>query len=156
MKVQEMRGNRQTAHKKSTLQSGKPCRKHRCTLCCIDTQMSLTDQDITQIITAGYPPSAFIIHKEGEWRLANQQENGPCVFLNDEKCQIYDNRPTGCRIYPLVFNETKRQAVIDSLCPFSDEFQITDVDRENLCTLIKQLDNESEQKVYTIWRETEN
>ena len=118
--------------------------------------MSLTDQDITQIITAGYPPSAFIIYKEGEWRLANQQENGPCVFLNDEKCQIYDNRPTGCRIYPLVFNETKRQAVIDSLCPFSDEFQISDVDRENLCKLIKQLDNESEQKVYTIWRETEN
>ena len=118
--------------------------------------MSLTHQDITQITTAGYPPSAFIIHKEGEWRLANQQENGPCVFLNDEKCQIYENRPTGCRIYPLVFNETERQAVIDSLCPFSDEFQITDGDRENLCTLIKQLDNESDQKLYTIWRKTEN
>lgn len=118
--------------------------------------MSLTHQDINQITKAGYQPAACIIHKEGEWRLANQQEPGPCVFLNDKKCQIYDIRPVGCRIYPLVFNEERRQAIIDSLCPFRNEFQVTDVDRENLFTLIKQLDNESEQKLYTIWRETEN
>lgn len=145
MKGQQMRGNQQTAHRKSTLQSGEPCRRHRCALCCIGTQMSLTHQDINRITKAGYHPSAFIIHEEGEWRLANQHEQGPCVFLNDKKCQIYETRPTGCRIYPLVFNETRRQAVIDLLCPFSNEFQITEVDRENLFTLIKQLDNESEQ-----------
>jgi Fe-S-cluster containining protein len=151
-----MSENWQTAHRKFTLQSGEPCRKHRCTQCCIGTQMSLTHQDIHRIIKAGYQPSAFIIHKEGEWRLANQQERGHCVFLNDNKCQIYEDRPTGCRIYPLVFNETWKLAVIDSLCPFSNEFQITDMDRENLFALIKQLDNESEQKAYTVYRETEN
>ena len=112
--------------------------------------MALTHQDISRITKTGYQPSRFIIHKEGEWRLATQQERGPCVFLEDKKCQIYENRPTGCRIYPLVFNETWKQAVIDSLCPFSNEFHITDVDRENLFTLIKQLDNESEQKLYTL------
>jgi hypothetical protein len=118
--------------------------------------MSLTHQDIHRITTTGYQPSEFIIYEEGEWRLANQQDHGACVFLKDKKCQIYENRPIGCRIYPLVFNEARRQAVIDSLCPFSSEFEITDVDRENLFALIKQLDKESEQKVYTITRETEN
>lgn len=151
-----MNENRQTAQTKFPLQSGEPCRRHRCAQCCIGTQMSLTQQDIRQIIKAGYQPSSFIIHDEREWRLTNQQEHGPCVFLENKKCQIYENRPAGCRIYPLVFNETLIQAVVDVLCPFSNEFQITDVDRGNLFALIKQLDNESQQNLCMEQCETEN
>jgi hypothetical protein len=118
--------------------------------------MSLTQQDIHKIIEAGFQPSEFRIHKEGEWRLSNQHAQGPCVFLQNTKCQIYENRPTGCRIYPLVFDETLQQTVVDFLCPFGFEFQVTDADRHNLYTLIKQLDNENRQKSLSDQRETEN
>jgi Fe-S-cluster containining protein len=105
--------------------------------------MSLTQQDIRKIIEAGFQPSEFRIRKEGEWRLTNQKASGPCVFLKNTKCQIYESRPTGCRIYPLVFDETLKQAVVDFLCPFGFDFFVTDADRHKLFALIKQLDNEN-------------
>lgn len=142
-----MRGDQRTDHNKHMLQCGTPCRRHRCIQCCIDTQMPLTQQDIQRIVEMGYQPSEFIVQGDGEQRLKNKRTRGSCVFLQNKRCQIYENRPTGCRIYPLVFDESTQQAVVDFLCPFSFEFQVIDIDRQNLYALIKQLDYENQQKL---------
>lgn len=36
----------------------------------------------------------------------------PCEFLHDEKCQIYEARPTSCRIFPIIQERKKKEEPI--------------------------------------------
>lgn len=50
------------------------------------------------------------------WRLKNL--DGRCVFLDldGKKCKIYEMRPLGCRLYPVVW-DPERGAIVDEECP---------------------------------------
>jgi Fe-S-cluster containining protein len=63
-----------------------------------------------------------------------KNDNGHCIFLNPEnnQCIIYDNRPQGCRYYPMLFDPHKNKCELDSECPhyqlfynYKAEFQST-------------------------------
>ena len=100
--------------KKPIKEQGNVCRRHECIECCRDTKMPLTMEDVKRISRHYYPPSDFIVKAENEIRLKNV--NGLCLFHTGKECKIYSIRPEGCRLYPLVFQEELKKAVIDTDC----------------------------------------
>ena len=81
--------------------------------------MMLTESDIKRIESLGYED--FYLEKDGFLVLRNV--DGKCIFLGDDGlCKIYDDRPEGCRYYPLVFDISSETVIRDSDCPYSNEF----------------------------------
>ena len=126
--------------KKHPLSSGIPCLRHKCNLCCLETRMPLSRDDIKQILKLGYSLEYFAAKTSEGWRLKNRY--GRCVFLDEEGCKIYPQRPEGCRLYPLVYNEASETAMLDDLCPHNDEFKVNDEDIERLIDLLARLEKE--------------
>ncbi len=63
--------------------------------------MPLTMEDIRRIEALGYPRDLFVTVRDGIPRLRNR--DGKCVFLGDDgRCIIYEHRPMGCRLYPVI------------------------------------------------------
>jgi len=98
------------------------CQSHDCSLCCRDREVVLTKKDITRLLTYGHYEQVFARPSK---HAKNIKElifvNGECVFLKDDKCSVYDNRPTACRIFPYCFDG--RKGCVDDECPHADEFR---------------------------------
>ncbi|MCK5150571.1 MAG: YkgJ family cysteine cluster protein, partial [Candidatus Thorarchaeota archaeon] len=87
-------------------------------LCCVDTEMTLTKREAVRIDALGYDRDAYLVKTEdGFCELRNI--DGHCYFYNPEskECKIYENRPDGCRFYPIVYDVKKRKCVVDKDCP---------------------------------------
>lgn len=123
--------------RKHLLSSGVPCVIHGCVECCIETRMPLSRSDIERISGQGYRFKDFVVKRKRERFLRNSK--GRCVFLWEGDCRIYSFRPEGCRLYPLVYHENDRKAIVHDLCPYGQEFKISGEDRENLITFFKKL-----------------
>ncbi len=95
-----------------------PCTRLGCSRCCLGTQMELSKSDIERITRLGYKLEDFAVRgADGRYRLKNV--NGRCVFLGEDgRCKIYEHRPLGCRLYPVVCVEGEGLGV-DSECPLS-------------------------------------
>lgn len=120
------------------LESGEPCLKHSCSLCCQETRMSLTVLDINRIIKLGYKTRDFAEKSEGMWRLKNI--DGRCFFLSwDARCTIYKYRPYGCRLYPLIYNWNERKVTLDNLCPYRMDFNFNVEDVRMLMRILRLL-----------------
>ena len=111
--------------------------RHKCVECCLETRMPLSNFDLKRILKLGYKLECFAVKTDGEWRLKNN--SGQCVFLIEEGCGIYPHRPEGCRLYPLVYDENLREAVIDPLCPYSYLFKVQKNHVKRLKTLVEKL-----------------
>ncbi|MCU7787420.1 YkgJ family cysteine cluster protein [Pyrobaculum sp. 3827-6] len=87
----------------------------KCGICCVGTEMELLAEDIERITSAGYRLEDFAVEKDGVYRLRNV--DGHCYFYDpaSRSCKIYDIRPIGCRIYPLIFDGEKVD--VDRTCP---------------------------------------
>jgi hypothetical protein len=81
--------------------------------------MPLTVEDLERIKALGFDENDFSIFVGGVRRLRNV--HGRCYFLEENRCTIYEHRPEGCRIYPLVLSSGK--VVVDDLCPMKDEVE---------------------------------
>lgn len=89
----------------------------RCGKCCEETEMLLSNKDIERLERKGYQRDFFVrFDSEGYGVLQNQ--NGVCVFFNPktQTCTERKNRPSGCKIYPIMYDEDKG-IVIDDICP---------------------------------------
>lgn len=78
--------------------------------------MLLCAEDIERLERKGYSKQFFArFDREGYAKLGNQQ--GCCVFYDVEKrrCRVYADRPLGCRIYPVMYDEEKG-IMVDSIC----------------------------------------
>jgi len=64
----------------------------------------------------GYRVEEFAVIDDGVPRLRNV--DGYCFFysLADKKCQIYEKRPMGCYLYPVVYMANEG-AIVHELCP---------------------------------------
>lgn len=94
----------------------------RCGECCKETEMLLSNEDIERLEKKGYGKAFFArSDKNGYCFLRNL--NGYCVFFDPEKqkCTERANRPLGCRIYPILFDEDKG-ILVDNLCPAKGTF----------------------------------
>lgn len=92
-----------------------------CGLCCMDTEMFISENEIKVILQELGGEIKFsdfcFLNAEGFYQLKNV--NGVCFFFNKHKCKctIYEFRPKGCRFYPLVYDTYKKECNIDKDCP---------------------------------------
>jgi Fe-S-cluster containining protein len=99
-----------------------PCAEHGCAACCYDTEMPVMEEDVTRLVALGHAREAFTTRGEGGFlqlqtvEPAEGMPGRPCFFLKENKCSVYADRPTGCRIYPMVLNEAAR-LLRDEDCP---------------------------------------
>ncbi len=87
-----------------------------CGVCCTQTEMLLSKKDIKRLESRGYSPESFVQYdKQGYAQLKNR--DGYCVFYDCKKhrCIVYDDRPAGCRVYPVIVDEENR-IVLDNIC----------------------------------------
>jgi len=88
----------------------------RCGICCQETDMMLSEEDIARLEKRGHNRKSFVrIDAEGYALLRNRQ--GHCVFYNiqERRCEVYAFRPAGCRVYPVVFDE-ESGVIVDFIC----------------------------------------
>jgi uncharacterized protein len=88
----------------------------RCGVCCTETEMLLSKQDILRLEKKGFLVESFVrFDDEGYAILRNR--DGYCVFYNvkQRQCDIYADRPYGCRVYPVILDEDKG-IVADHIC----------------------------------------
>jgi Fe-S-cluster containining protein len=88
-----------------------------CGKCCEKTEMELSSRDIERLEEAGYSREDFTVTGEdGLTRLRNVGEW--CYFYDpaEKKCQVYQDRPLGCFIYPVVYSNDEG-VITDELCP---------------------------------------
>lgn len=115
---------------------GDICLSRGCSICCHDTEMLLTKEDVKRLADAGYED--FLDPEEEGGTLRNV--DGRCVFLDkDGICKVYGIRPMGCRIYPLVMRMPERIPILDPLCPYNGEFNIEPEDVAVLDRIVEEL-----------------
>jgi Fe-S-cluster containining protein len=99
--------------------------------------MPLSNSDIVRIRELGFSEDFFISKRNEERRLKNSM--GKCVFHNGRICTVYNHRPEGCRIYPVLYDAYTGKVVLDADCPNSEEFQITPDISSELIRLVGKL-----------------
>jgi Fe-S-cluster containining protein len=85
--------------------------------------MLLSEGDVQRIASLGFKEGSFAVESDGFKMLRNSSER--CVFHDGKQCTIYSNRPAGCKLYPIIFDEDLNHPVMDRLCPFRAEFPLS-------------------------------
>jgi len=115
-----------------------------CGICCEETMMELSSEDIERLEEKGYRLEEFAVIDDGVTRLRNV--DGYCYFYSraDKKCQIYKDRPLGCYLYPVVYLANEG-AMVDELCPMGQTISEQELRTKGkiLDKLLKKIDNES-------------
>ena len=78
--------------------------------------MLLSKKDIKRLEKKGFNQNSFVRYdKYGYAQLKNH--SGFCVFYDSHKhiCNVYVDRPAGCRVYPVILDEEKG-IVLDTIC----------------------------------------
>lgn len=110
--------------------------------------MLLSEADIARLERAGYVRREFVhIDKRGYARLRNVGRY--CVFYDAEehRCRAYKLRPSGCRIYPVIYSE-EDGIIADSLCPMSKTVSQEEIKRKGrkVIRLLKTIDREAQDR----------
>jgi len=94
-----------------------------CYMCCLETEMFLSNMDVSRIERLGFYKEDFLEEKDGFLALKNVDDK--CFFLKEKMCSIYENRPQGCRFYPLIYDFEQEKVIIDKLCVHHQDFNVT-------------------------------
>ena len=87
-----------------------------CGVCCTETEMLLSKKDIKRLENKGFSQNQFVQYDDqGYAQLKNRE--GHCVFYNlkNQQCSVYVDRPTGCRVYPVILDE-EVGIILDDIC----------------------------------------
>ena len=106
-----------------------PCFANDCHRCCLNTRMTLTEADAARLEAAG-KLDFYFVNDDHDLQLVNV--DGHCIFLVDGRCSVHDDRPEGCRLYPLILDLSVDRVVLDGFCPWAREFTFTQDDRVQL------------------------
>jgi hypothetical protein len=106
--------------------------------------MALLEGDVRRIESLGYARERFAMESRGLIVLKNLHHR--CVFHDGERCTIYKERPAGCRLYPVVFEEYSGTASMDRMCPFREEFHLSPESRRGSVNLHHRLIEEARQR----------
>jgi len=107
--------------------------------------MLISNADIERLERAGHEKQNFVRYdRHGFARLRNRR--GFCVFYDVAKhrCKIYEHRPLGCRIYPIICRE-QEGIVVDDLCPMKNTVSEIELKRngKKVIELLQRIDNEA-------------
>ena len=122
------------------------CKTHSCVSCCYHTEMLLLREDIDRIAGLGFDEQFFSISTPDGFIALKNSRMGRCVFHDGTKCTIYENRPKGCKLYPIIFDEDTMLAVRDELCPYRSEFALSHSSKRQLGIVYPQLLREKSQR----------
>jgi len=105
--------------------------------------MELSSEDIERLEEKGFRLEEFAVIDDGVTRLRNV--DGYCYFYSraDKKCRIYNDRPLGCYLYPVVYLANEG-AMIDELCPMGQTISEQELRTKGkiLDKLLKKIDSE--------------
>ena len=104
-----------------------------CHLCCLETEMILTESDVRRLEALGYRREDFSEFRDGFVRLKNV--DGRCYFLRNGRCQVYEHRPQGCRAYPVVFDLDRGTCSLDTFCPATHT--VTEAEFREGCSIVR-------------------
>jgi Fe-S-cluster containining protein len=102
--------------------------------------MLMSYRDIENIEKIGYDRKFFVTERNGWLQLKNHQSR--CVFHNGTRCTIYNQRPEGCTLYPVVYDKDNQCAILDSECPQKQCFPLSKAKSQQLDILISILEKE--------------
>lgn len=105
--------------------------------------MPLTEADIARIESLGHRRENFCeLDDESVPQLLNDGDH--CVFLGKNGlCSIYEHRPEGCRLYPLVWDRDAERVVRDDFCPWNRAFKIPKESEAALIRVLQTLRDEA-------------
>ena len=110
--------------------------------------MLLCEKDISRLVKRGFAEPFFVrIDREGYAQLRNK--DGYCVFYDpkNKRCNIYSDRPAGCRVYPVILDEEKG-IILDDLCHVRDS--VGNAERglkgKRVIKLLERIDFEAEER----------
>jgi Fe-S-cluster containining protein len=107
--------------------------------------MLLSNADLKRLDKAGRMRREYARYdRHGFVRLRNRQ--GFCVFYDTagQRCGAYEYRPSGCRVYPIMYVE--REGIrVDDLCPMKDTVTPTELRRKGreVVRLLQKIDGEA-------------
>jgi len=119
-----------------------------CGVCCTETEMLLSMQDITRLEKKGFSKSYFAKFDRHCYAVLKNRD-GYCVFydLKQRQCSVYLDRPSGCRVYPVILDEEKG-IVFDDICDSCDS--ITEEEKKvkgkRVIKLLEIIDAEAENR----------
>jgi Fe-S-cluster containining protein len=99
--------------------------------------MLLSKADIKRIEKRGFRKKYFVkINKDGYAQLKNY--DGYCVFyrLDEHRCSIYSDKPSGCGVYPVILDEDIG-IIIDDICP--EKVTINSEEKAEKCKAVVKL-----------------
>ena len=99
--------------------------------------MLLSMKDIKRIEQLGYTKDFFVEYQKGWLQLKNR--DGRCVFHDGTKCVIYEHRPEGCKLYPIIFDYDTKQAIRDKDCPYNETFPMTKQIEKQVSNLVSRI-----------------
>ncbi|OLS14007.1 MAG: hypothetical protein RBG13Loki_2403 [Promethearchaeota archaeon CR_4] len=90
-----------------------------CGKCCLDTEMQLTLDDLTRIEASMGKSWKEFSRWDGNSNVILKNVNHHCIFFSptDKSCTIYEIRPFGCQLYPVVLNPWSNRCSYDKDCP---------------------------------------
>jgi Fe-S-cluster containining protein len=111
--------------------------------CCASNLIFLTLYDF-EIVSKHFP--IFFRVKDGKLsiiiffynKIGNNIENKKCIYLKNDLCSIYENRPYACKSFPFSFDSQK------DIFKYSKECHgIRDIQKNETRNIIKFIDNEN-------------
>jgi len=117
-----------------------------CGVCCTETEMLLSKRDIERLAKRGFRVSSFVeFDEEGYAQLKNHSLY--CVFYDAKKhlCKVYADRPSGCRVYPVILDE-EQGIILDDICNSRETITKTEktAKGKRVIKLLKRIDSEAE------------
>jgi len=99
--------------------------------------MVLCDADVKRIESLGYKREEFCVEVDGVLYLKNV--NSACVFLRNGLCKIYEYRPMGCALYPLIYDPELNICLLDHDCPNYYMFYFEEVHEKTIRKLVAEV-----------------
>lgn len=103
--------------------------------CCTDVEFSIHVDEAEPFLKAfenAIAPEGHILEKDKSdpevYEYSSNEE--PCMFLDDNnRCSIYERRPTICRTYPILWAENKgiMNHYLDCSCPLAQRVSLQEI-----------------------------
>jgi Fe-S-cluster containining protein len=98
------------------------CENKLCIQCCLTASVPLLNEDVNDIIQCGFYDAYFVNADDGV-KLIRTWSDGSCIFYKKDtrECEVYDHRPTICRLRPYTIRNDTHEPGVDNDCRFSSE-----------------------------------
>jgi Fe-S-cluster containining protein len=109
--------------------------------------MELSGDDVKRLEDIGYSRGEFTVLEDHTIRLRNV--GGWCYFYDSamKNCRVYENRPLGCYLYPVVHLDNEG-AIVDDLCPMGHTISEQELRTKGkiLDSLLTKIDDEGKRR----------